>query len=300
MTDQTSLRSVLYVPANNARAVEKVIVSASALDADAVVFDLEDAVAPGQKRTARETLRNVLKTKRPACRILIRINALDSEWGTEDFLAALAMSPDAIVLPKVESAGDVDAALSACEASDAASSLRLWAMIESPMAVLNLAQIASRAEADNGRLEALMLGTNDLSLATGVPLAAGRAAYLPWIMQCVAAARAYGLSIVDGVYTALENGPEFEAECLQGAQLGLDGKSLIHPKQVSVCNAAFTPDAEAIAEAKAICAAFDDPANAGIAVLTVENKMVEFLHLKAARRTLSKAGILTKYSPIGE
>lgn len=291
MTDRSSLRSVLYVPANHARAVEKIIDSPTALDADAVVFDLEDAVAPEQKLTARETLRNVLHAKRPVCRVLVRINALDSPWGTEDFLAALAVSPDGIILPKVESAGDINAALSACEASDAPADVRLWAMIESPTALLNVSQIAACADADDGRLEAIMLGTNDLSLTTGVPLVAGRAAYIPWIMQCVAAARAYGLSIVDGVYTALENGAEFEAECLQGALLGLDGKSLIHPKQVSVCNAAFTPDAFAVAEAKAICAAFDDPANAGQAVLTVGNKMVEVLHLKAARRTLSKIGI---------
>lgn len=290
MTDQKSLRSVLYVPANNARAVEKIVESPTALNADAVVFDLEDAVAPEHKSAAREALRDLLVLKRPACRVLVRVNALDSEWGTEDFLAALAVTPDGIVLPKVESGSDIDAALSACEASDAPQTIRLWAMVESPMALLNIAQIAARARADDARLEALMLGTNDLSLTTGVPLAAGRAAYKPWIMQCVAAARAFGLNIIDGVYTALDNDCEFEAECLQGAALGLDGKSLIHPKQIAVCNAAFTPDASSVAEAQAICDAFADPANAGKAVLTVGNKMVEFLHLKAAKRTLSKVG----------
>lgn len=289
MTDHLSLRSVLYVPANNARAVAKIIENPTALDADAVVFDLEDAVAPEQKLSAREALRGLLTSKRPACRVLVRINALDSEWGTEDFLAALAIVPDAIVLPKVESSDDIDAALSAFEASDAPQSIRLWAMIESPMALLNIAQIAACARADDPRLEALMLGTNDLSLTTGVPLVAGRAAYEPWLMQCVAAARAYGLFLVDGVYTALDASAEYEAECLQGAALGFDGKSLIHPKQISICNAAFTPGSCAVAEAQAICDAFADPANAGKAVLTVGNKMVEFLHLSAAKRILSKA-----------
>lgn len=291
MTEQLSFRSVLYVPANNARAVAKIIESPIALDADAVVFDLEDAVAPEHKRIAREGLRDLLNAKRPACRVLVRINALASEWGTEDFLAALAMKPDAIVLPKVDGGQDIDAALSAFEASDAPESIRLWAMIESPMALLNIAQIAERAHADDRRLQAFMLGTNDLSLSTGVPLVAGRAAYQPWILHCVAAARAYGLSIVDGVYTSLDDDAGFEEECLQGAALGLDGKSVIHPKQISICNSAFTPGAEAVREAQAICAAFADPANVGKAVLTVNNKMVEFLHLKAAKRALSKAGI---------
>lgn len=291
MTEQFSLRSVLYVPANNERAVAKILESPTALDADAVVFDLEDAVAPEHKLRAREALRNLLSTKRPKCRTLVRVNALDSEWGTEDFLAAIAMAPDAIVLPKVDDGSDIDAALSAFEASDAPEHIRLWAMIESPMALLKIAQIAARGRVDDSRMQALMLGTNDLSLSTGVPLVAGRAAYEPWILQCVAAARAYGLSIVDGVFTSLDNDPGLKSECAHGAALGLDGKSLIHPNHVSICNAAFTPDADSISEAQAICDAFADPANTGKAVLTVNNKMVEFLHLRAAERTLSKAGL---------
>lgn len=290
MTEHFSLRSVLYVPANNERAVTKILESPTALDADAVVFDLEDSVAPEHKLFAREALRDLLSTRRPKCRTLVRVNALDSEWGTEDFLAALAVVPDAIALPKVEYGSDIDAALSACEASDAPESIGLWAMIESPMALLNIAEIAARGSADDPRLQTLMLGTNDLSLTTGVPLVAGRAAYEPWILQCVAAARAYGLSIVDGVFTSMDDDSGLMSECAHGAALGLDGKSLIHPKHVSICNAAFTPDADSISEAQAICDAFADPINAGKAVLTVNNKMVEFLHLKAAERLLSKAG----------
>lgn len=292
MTRPSSFRSILYVPTANPRAMEKVLGSPDALGADAVIFDLEDAVAPERKAEAREALRQALAGPRPSTRILVRINPLDSAWGEEDFLAVLAMAPDGIVLPKVDSAADIEAALSAFEASDAAPSIRLWAMIESPLAVLNCAAIAAMAKADDPRLEALMLGTNDLALITGTPLIEGRQAYLPWIMQCLAAARAHGVALIDGVYTDLHNKTGFKEECEQGAALGLDGKSLIHPGQIAICGAAFTPTEQEILEAEAICKAFTDPQNSGKAVLTVNNNMVEFLHLKAARRTLMKAGLL--------
>lgn len=291
MAKQSSLRSVLYVPADNARALDKVLTSPNALGADAVVFDLEDAVAPERKQAARESLRNLLNAKRPAARVLVRINALQSDWGTEDFLSAIAMQPDAIVLPKVETVQDIAAALSAFEASDTPEDIKLWAMIESPMALMNLGDIAAQAHANDPRLEAFMLGTNDLSLSTGLPLLPGRAAYLPWIMQCLAAARAYGLSLIDGVFNSLDDGTGFEEECRYAALLGLDGKSVVHPKQVEACNRAFMPSADEISQAQAICEAFADPANAGKAVLTVNSIMVEFLHLKAAQRILLKAGL---------
>lgn len=292
MARPSSYRSILYVPADKPRAMAKVLDSPDGLGADGVIFDLEDAVAPPHKAGAREALRRALAGLRPATRILVRINPLDSAWGAEDFLAVLSMAPDGIVLPKVDSAADIEAALSACEASDAHASIRLWAMIESPLAVLNSAAIAAMAKADDARLEALMLGTNDLALITGTPLIEGRQAYLPWIMQCLAAARAHGVALVDGVYTDLRNEQGFRSECEQGAALGLDGKSLIHPDQIAICTAAFTPAEQDILEAEAICRAFADPQNSGKAVLTVNNKMVEFLHLKAARRTLMKAGLL--------
>lgn len=292
MARPSSYRSILYVPADKPRAMAKVLDSPDGLGADGVIFDLEDAVAPPHKAGAREALRRALAGLRPATRILVRINPLDSAWGAEDFLAVLSMAPDGIVLPKVDSAADIEAALSACEASDAHASIRLWAMIESPLAVLNSAAIAALAKADDARLEALMLGTNDLALITGTPLIEGRQAYLPWIMQCLAAARAHGVALVDGVYTDLRNEQGFRSECEQGAALGLDGKSLIHPDQIAICTAAFTPAEQDILEAEAICRAFADPQNSGKAVLTVNNKMVEFLHLKAARRTLMKAGLL--------
>lgn len=292
MARPSSYRSILYVPADKPRAMAKVLDSPDGLGADGVIFDLEDAVAPPHKAGAREALRRALAGLRPATRILVRINPLDSAWGAEDFLAVLSMAPDGIVLPKVDSAAEIKAALSACEASDAHASIRLWAMIESPLAVLNSAAIAAMAKADDARLEALMLGTNDLALITGTPLIEGRQAYLPWIMQCLAAARAHGVALVDGVYTDLRNEQGFRSECEQGAALGLDGKSLIHPDQIAICTAAFTPAEQDILEAEAICRAFADPQNSGKAVLTVNNKMVEFLHLKAARRTLMKAGLL--------
>lgn len=296
MNSHTAFRSVLYVPADNHRAVGKVLGSSDLLGADCVIFDLEDAVAGAGKADAREGLRTALAGKRPAGRILVRINPLDTEWGAEDFLAVLAMTPDGIVLPKVDSAADIEAALSAFEASDAPDTIRLWGMIESPLGLMNIAEISAMAKSNNPRLEALMLGTNDLALLTGTPLLPGREAYLPWIMQCLAAARAYGLSLIDGVYTDLKDLDGFKAECEQGAALGLDGKSLIHPGQIATCTAAFTPSELEVAEAQAICEAFANPANSGKAVLTVNNKMVEFLHLKAAQRVLAKAGLTKDFA----
>lgn len=291
MNKYNAFRSILYVPADNQRAVAKVLDSPDMLGADCVIFDLEDSITGVGKADAREALRAALAGSRPKGRVLVRINALGTEWGSEDFLAVLAMVPDGIVLPKVDKATDIEAALSAFEASDAPASIRLWGMIESPLALMNIGEIAAMAQADDSRLEALMLGTNDLALLTGTPLLPGRAAYLPWMMQCLAAARAYGLALVDGVYTDLKDTDGFQAECEQGATLGMDGKSLIHPGQIAACMAAFTPDEADVLEAKAICAAFADPVNAGKGVLTVHNKMVEFLHLKAAQRLLMKAGL---------
>lgn len=291
MNKYNAFRSILYVPADNHRAVAKVMGSPDMLGADCVIFDLEDAVTSAGKADAREALRAALDGERPKGRILVRVNPLDTEWGAEDFLAVLAMVPDGIVLPKVDKVADIETALSAFEASDAAASIRLWGMIESPLALMNVGEIAAKAAAADPRLEALMLGTNDLALLTGTPLLPGRAAYIPWIMQCLTACRAYGLALVDGVYTDLKNMDEFQAECEQGAALGLDGKSLIHPGQIAACMAAFTPAEADVLEAKAICAAFADPANDGKAVLTVNNRMVEFLHLKAAQRVLVKAGL---------
>lgn len=291
MNKYNAFRSILYVPADNQRAIAKVLDSPDMLGADCVIFDLEDSITGVGKADAREALRAALAGSRPKGRVLVRINALGTEWGSEDFLAVLAMVPDGIVLPKVDKATDIEAALSAFEASDAPASIRLWGMIESPLALMNIGEIAAMAQADDPRLEALMLGTNDLALLTGTPLLPGRTAYLPWMMQCLAAARAYGLALVDGVYTDLKDTDGFQAECEQGATLGMDGKSLIHPGQIAACMAAFTPDEAEVLEAKAICAAFADPVNAGKGVLTVHNKMVEFLHLKAAQRLLMKAGL---------
>lgn len=291
MNKQTAFRSILYVPADNQRAVAKVLDSPDMLGADCVIFDLEDSITSAGKAVARDALRSALDGKSPGGRVLVRINGLETDWGTEDFLAVLAMRPDGIVLPKVETARDIQTVLDAFEASDAPASVRLWGMIESPLALLNIAEIAAMAQVEGSRLDALMLGTNDLALQTGTPLVPGRAAYLPWIMQCLTAARAYGLALIDGVYTDLKDMEGFRDECAQGALLGLDGKSLIHPNQIADCRVAYTPADAEVAEARAICAAFADPDNAGKAVLTVNNKMVEFLHLKAAQRVLAKAGL---------
>lgn len=290
-------RTVLYVPASNDKAVTKVLNSENGLGADWVLFDLEDAVHPETKEQAREQLRALAQqigggahTAHRPWRSAVRINALSSVWGTEDILAALAIAPDAIVLPKVETPQHIADVLSVFEASDAAEDIKIWAMIESPKALLHLEAIVTEAETQPGRLSHLLLGTNDLALETGVPLVPGRAAYHSWFMQCVLVARSFGLSVVDGVFTNLQDPSGFKAECHAAAALGFDGKSLIHPNQIIPCRAAFSPDADTIAQAQAIIAAFADPANQGQAVLTVNGQMVEELHLRAARQTISRAG----------
>ncbi|MBL4646867.1 MAG: CoA ester lyase [Hyphomicrobiales bacterium] len=293
MKSENRTRSVLYVPADNRRALDKIIASPDALGADAVIFDLEDAVAPQHKKSAREALRQVLQQKRPACQVLVRINALSSPWGTEDLLAAMAIAPDAIVLPKVDGPEQIDELLSAFEASDVPPHVRLWAMIESPLGILNVAAIAQRAQADDPRLQALLMGLNDLSLASGVPLLPGREAFLPWMMNCQIAARAYGLLAIDGVFTALDDEPLYDIECAQAVRLGFDGKSLIHPKQIATCNDAFMPSERAVLEARSIVRAFADPANQAKGVLRVDGKMVEHLHLRNAQRVLLQAGLTT-------
>lgn len=290
-------RTVLYVPASNNKAVAKTLESQDGLGADWVVFDLEDAVHPDAKNMAREALRGHasallggLSGQDRPWRSAIRINALSSPWGTEDVMAALAIAPDAVILPKVNTPAQLMDVFSVFEASDAPKTIAIWAMIESPQAILHLEAVVACAASNPGRLTHLLLGTNDLALESAVPLVKGRAAYQSWFMQCILVARAYGLAIVDGVFTDLQDHIGFEAECRASADLGFDGKSLIHPQQISTCRKAFSPNADAIANARMIIEAFAHPANEGLAVLTVEGRMVEELHRRAALKILRRAG----------
>ncbi|GAO54502.1 CoA ester lyase [Novosphingobium sp. MD-1] len=285
--DARPLRSLLYMPASNRRAIDK----ARGLDTDAVALDLEDAVAPEMKAEARGVLLEELTAGGFGHRRLIaRINALDTPWGHDD-LAALAAAPvEAVLVPKVDDADDVIALSRAMDAAGYAPGVKLWVMIETPRAVLALERIAACAATT--RLAAFVLGLNDLAKDSGMAQLPGRAVFLPVLTLAVLAARAHGLAILDGVCNAIDDSARLEAECVQARDGGFDGKTLIHPAQLAVANRVFAPAEDAIAEAQAIVAAFADPANAGRGALRVNGKMAELLHRTQAERLLAKAAAI--------
>lgn len=278
-------RSVLYVPAANAKALAKI----ETLACDAVVIDLEDAVAPSQKTAAREAACRYISERGASTKeIVLRINPLSSEWGRDDLRAAREASPDAVLLPKVDGPRDVLDADRLLDRGD--TECWLWAMIETPRAMLNLGAIAELGRDNAARLACLVAGTNDLVKDTGVLATPDRRYLTPWLMQMVLAARAGGLDVLDGVSNDFRNLDAFGAECREGTNMGFDGKTLIHPAQIDPANAAFSPSAEAIAEAQAIRAAFALPENRDKGVISLDGKMVERLHLEQAERLLAKAG----------
>ncbi|MFC6490392.1 HpcH/HpaI aldolase/citrate lyase family protein [Nitratireductor sp. GCM10026969] len=279
-------RSVLYVPASNERALKKT----SSLACDAVIFDLEDAVAPEEKEQARERLRAFLAgSARPQCEIVIRINSLAGEWGTEDFLAARALKPDAILLPKVEGPRDILDADDSLDETDAPTSLRLWAMIETPRGILNAGAIAELGRDPAARLTCLVAGTNDLVKETNISVTGGRGYLLPWLMQMVLAARAGNVTVLDGVSNNFRDPDAFGRECTEARAMGFDGKTLIHPAQIAPANAAFAPTREEVAEAEAIVAEFAKPENRFRGVIALDGRMIERLHLEMAEGVLAKA-----------
>jgi citrate lyase subunit beta / citryl-CoA lyase len=278
-------RSALYMPGSNARAMEK----ARELPADAVIFDLEDAVAPDAKATARALIIEALKKGGFGRRdVLVRINGLDTVWWRDD-LAVAAAGPDAMLVPKVSTPEQLREVSKHLTGVRADASVRLWAMMETPLAMLNAREIAAAALDKDTRLAGFVMGTNDLAKDTRARILPGRAPMLPWLMTCVAAARAYGLDILDGVYNELGNAEGFAAECAQARDLGFDGKTLIHPQQIAPCNAAFSPGEEEVAWSRKIIAAFDHPENASKGVLQIDGRMVERLHADMARRTVAIA-----------
>jgi citrate lyase subunit beta / citryl-CoA lyase len=278
-------RSALYMPGSNARAMEK----ARELPADAVIFDLEDAVAPDAKATARALIIEALKKGGFGRRdVLVRINGLDTVWWRDD-LAVAAAGPDAMLVPKVSTPEQLREVSKHLTGVRADASVRLWAMMETPLAMLNAREIAAAALDKDTRLAGFVMGTNDLAKDTRARILPGRAPMLPWLMTCVAAARAYGLDILDGVYNELGNAEGFAAECAQARDLGFDGKTLIHPQQIAPCNAAFSPGEEEVAWSRRIIAAFDHPENASKGVLQIDGRMVERLHADMARRTVAIA-----------
>lgn len=284
MTDFRPLRSVLYMPASNARAMAK----ARSLDCDAVALDLEDAVAPEAKADARAAL--VAEAQAGGFghrRLIARINGLSTPWGHDDLVALAAAPVEAILAPKVDDAADVAALSAAMDAAGFAPDVALWVMIETPRAVLALERIA--ACATTTRLRGFVLGLNDLAKDSGIAQLPGRAAFVPVLTMAVLSARAHGLIILDGVCNAIDDTARLDAECLQARDSGFDGKTLIHPAQLAICNAAFAPSEEDLAEAEGIVAAFADPANAGKGALRIRGKMVELLHLAQSEAVLARA-----------
>ena len=268
-------RSVLYLPASNARAIEK----ARTLPCDVVVLDLEDAVAPDAKSAARDAAVAAIASGGFRAReVVVRVNALATEWGRADVAALAKASPSAVLLPKVDRSADVAALRTEL------GTVPIWAMIETAKSLLRLEDIAS-AEG----LAALVVGTNDLAREMGTRLRPDRGAFLGILMLTIAAARAFGLAVLDGVTNDLDDADGLAAQCTQAVELGFDGKTLIHPKQIAPCNAAFTPGEADIAAAREIVQAFERPENQGKGVIGLGGKMVERLHLEQARKTLALA-----------
>lgn len=279
-------RSVLYMPGSNARALEK----ARTLPVDAVILDLEDAVAPDAKEVAREQVASAIKAGGFGRReVIARINGLDTPWGAADVKAVAAAGPDALLAPKVSSPADVARSAAALAAAGAPERTRLWAMMETPLAMLTAQAIAATAADPLNRLDCFVMGANDLAKETRARFVPGRAPMLSWLQTCLAAARAYGLDIIDGVYNALSDEAGFRAECEQGRDLGFDGKTLIHPAQVATANRVFAPSGEDVARARAVIAAFALPENRDKGAIQVDGRMVERLHADMARRTVTIA-----------
>lgn len=280
-------RSVLYMPGANVRALEK----AKSLAADALILDLEDSVAPDVKEVARERVAEAFRTGGYGPReVIIRVNALSTPWGKEDLKVAAELGPDAILVPKVSFADDVYEIGDKLDMLGAPDHTKIWAMMETPMGILNAGAIAAARQAPAGRrLACFVLGTNDLAKETRARIVRGRLPMITWLSTTVQAARAHGLDVIDGVFNDFDDMEAFRDECLQGRDLGMDGKTLIHPSQIAVANEVFSPSATELEWAEKILAAFALPENAGKGVITLEGRMVERLHAEMAERTVAIA-----------
>jgi citrate lyase subunit beta/citryl-CoA lyase len=274
------------MPGSNARAIEK----AKTLPADGIIIDLEDAVAPDAKEAARKQVAQAVKEGGFGAReVFIRVNAIDTQWHADDLSAAAHAAPDAILVPKISSAEELDMIGRRLLDMNTNHRTRVWAMIETPIAILNVQSIAAAAKDSETRLAGFVLGTNDLAKETSARLVPGRAPMLPWLATCVLAARAFGIVILDGVYNDLSDADGFRQECAQGRDLGFDGKTLIHPNQIGPCNEVFSPGADEVAHARKIIAAFDLPENRDKGVVSLEGRMVERMHAHIARKTVAIA-----------
>jgi citrate lyase subunit beta/citryl-CoA lyase len=292
MAEATALRprrSVLYMPGANERALEK----AKGLEADALILDLEDAVAPDAKAEARERVCAAVADGGYGRReVTIRVNGLDTEWHADDLAAVAKAGPAGVVVPKVDSVDDVHAVEAALERAGAPDHTHIWAMVETPVAMLYAHQIASAS----ARLAVLVMGTNDLAKELQAEHVRGRQPLLAGLGLCLLAARAAGKVILDGVYNDIKDPEGFEAECVQGRQLGFDGKTLIHPSQLEPANRVFAPSEAELEQAREIVAAFEEATAAGKGVVTVGGRMIEHLHVAQAQRALAQADEIEKLS----
>jgi len=279
-------RSALYMPGSNERALEK----AKSIPADALIFDLEDAVAPDAKTRARDQVCDAVKAGGYGGReVVIRVNGLETPWGTGDLIAACDAAPDAILVPKVVHSGDIISASKILQSVNAPKKIRLWAMMETPMAILNARTIAATAVYDENRLTCLVMGTNDLIKESRARALHDRFAVVPWLAMTLVAARAYKLDILDGVYNDFRDEEGLREECERGRILGMDGKTLIHPSQVIPCNEIFSPTQEEVDWSRKIIDAFGEPENEHKGVIVVDGHMVERLHFAMAQRTVAIA-----------
>ncbi|SEN42687.1 HpcH/HpaI aldolase/citrate lyase family protein [Palleronia pelagia] len=275
-------RSVLYIPGSKERALEK----ARGLDVDAIIFDLEDAVAPGEKANARETLAAALRVGGYGSRAqLVRVNGMDTPWGGEDLETVMDAGPQAILLPKVGAATDVASIAARLDAHPGCAETRIWAMMETTRGVFNAAEIAQAP-----RMGGFVIGTNDLAAELGCETGGDRMPLMMALQTCLAAARMGGIPCVDGVFNAFKDEDGLRAECEQGRALGMDGKTLIHPAQVAICNEVFSPSQAQVDTAKRQIEAFEAAEAQGQGVAVLDGKIVENLHVATARKVLARAG----------
>jgi len=273
-------RSVLYLPGSNARALAK----ARDLPADALILDLEDAVAPDAKDTARSQVAEAVAAGGFGQReVLVRVNSADTAWFADDVAAVARAGADGVLVPKISTVADVAAVEAALVAAGAPAELAMWAMLETPRAVLDAATLVHASE----RLVGFVMGTNDLAKELGSAHVPGRAPLLTALSWCLLAARDAGRIIIDGVFNDLDDADGFAAECRQALEFGFDGKTVIHPRQLAPCNAAFTPTEAEVARAREMIAAFEEAAAEGRGVVTVGGKLVENLHVEQARKVLA-------------
>ena len=275
-------RSLLYMPGSNARALEK----AKTLAADGLILDLEDAVSPDAKETARAQVCDAVSAGGYGKReLVIRVNGLDTPWGRDDIVAAAKSGADALLFPKIETAATVQEVIGLMDQAGAPAEMALWCMMETPKAVLRAEEIAAASD----RVACWVMGTNDLVKDTRSLHTPSRLPMVTALGICILAARGYGLSILDGVHNDIQDTEGFEAVCRQGLEFGFDGKTLIHPSQVGPCNAVFSPSAAQIEASRKIVAAFAEAEAAGKGVVVVDGRMVENLHVEQAKRMLAMA-----------